>query len=116
MPIRFQADYDFNHRIIRAARTRIPAIDFQTAHRAQLIGLPDEEVLSVAAFEGRILVSHDVTTMPDHFAAFTAQQDSPGLLLITQSLSINRAVEELVLIWSASEPEEYVNTITWLPL
>ena len=116
MPIRFQADYDFNHRIIRAVRTRVPAIDFQTAHRAQLIGLPDEEVLSIAAFEGRILVSHDVTTMPDHFAAFVTQQNSPGVLLIPQSLSINRAVEELLLIWGASEPEEYVNTLTWLPL
>jgi len=116
MPIRFQADYDFNHRIIRAVRTRVPAIDFQTAHRAQLIGLPDEEVLSIAAFEGRILVSHDVTTMPDHFAAFVTQQNNPGLFLIPQSLSINRAVEELLLIWGAPEPEEYVNTIIWLPL
>ncbi|MBI1764382.1 MAG: DUF5615 family PIN-like protein [Acidobacteria bacterium] len=116
MPIRFQADYDFNHRIIRAVRTCVPAIDFQTAHRAQLIGLPDREVLSVAAFEGRILVSHDVTTMPSHFAAFITQQNSPGVLLIPQSLSISRAVEDLVIIWSASEPEEYANTITWLPL
>jgi hypothetical protein len=115
MAIRFQADYDFNRKIVRAVRHHQPAIDFQTAQRAKLIGLPDEEVLSIAAHEGRILVSHDVTTMPQHFAAFIAQQDSPGLLLIPQSLSIARAVEELVIIWGASEPEEYINTITWLP-
>lgn len=115
MPIRFQADYDFNKKIVRAVRYHFPAIDFQTAQRAQLSGLPDEEVLAIAARAGRILVTHDVTSMPKHFAAFSAQQASPGVLLIPQSLSINRAVEELSTIWGASDPEEYINTITWLP-
>lgn len=53
--------------------------------------------------------------MPMHFANFIFNHDSPGVLLIPQSLSIKQAVEELAIIWGASEAEEWVNTITWLP-
>ena len=115
MPIRFQADYDFNKKIVRALHQRHPSMDFQAGHEAGLEGLPDEQVLEIAAREDRILVSHDVTTMPVHFANFIAKQSSPGVLLVPQSLPIRIAIEELALIWGASEAEEYANLITWLP-
>ena len=115
MPIRFQADYDFNKKIVRALHQRHPSMDFQAGHEAGLEGLPDEQVLEIATREGRILVSHDVTTMPVHFANFIAKQSSPGVLLVPQSLPIRIAIEELALIWGASEAEEYANLITWLP-
>lgn len=92
-----------------------PTVDFQTAHKAGLEGLPDEQVLEIAAREGRILVSHDFSTMPVHFANFIASQDSPGVILISQDLPIKQAVEELATVWGASEAEEWINTITWLP-
>jgi len=100
---------------VRSVLHHYPAIDFQTAHKAGLEGVPDEQVLEIAAREGRILVSHDLSSMPTHFANFISSHDSPGVLLIPQSLSIKRAVEELTTIWGASEAEEWVNTITWLP-
>lgn len=115
MQIRFQADYDFNKKIVRALRHRYPSIDFQGGHEAGLEGLPDELVLEIAAREDRILVSHDVSTMPVHFASFISNQDSPGIILIPQELPIRIAIEELALIWSASEAEEYANLITWIP-
>jgi len=115
MQIRFQADYDFNKKIVRALRNRYPSMNFQGGHEAGFEGLPDEQVLELAARDGRILVSHDVGTMPVHFANFISNQDSPGLILIPQELPIRIAIEELALIWGASEAEEYVNLITWLP-
>ncbi len=115
MQIRFQADYDFNKKIVRALRLRYPSMDFQGGHETGLEGLPDEQVLEIAAREGRILVSHDVSTMPVYFADFISNQDSPGLILIPQELPIRIAIEELALIWGASEAQEYANLITWLP-
>ena len=115
MQIRFQADYDFNKKIVRALRLRHPSLDFQGAHEAGFEGLPDLQVLELAAREGRILVSHDFRTMPVHFTDFIATQNSPGVFLIPQSLPIKVAIEELALIWEASEAEEYANVITWLP-
>ena len=116
MKIRFQADADFNRHIIAAVKRREPTISFQTAHEAGLAGLDDPEVLELAASEGRLLVSHDRRTMPYHFGAFIQQRNSPGLLLVSQHLSVSRAAEELLLIWIASEPDEWSNRISSLPL
>jgi hypothetical protein len=38
---RFQADADFNHKVIRGLRRRETAIDFQDAHAGRVIGLPE---------------------------------------------------------------------------
>src|SRR5437660_3647862 len=67
MKARFQADADFSQRIVSAVRRREPAIDFQSANVASLRSLSDPEVLSLAARDSRVLVSHDLTTMPNHF-------------------------------------------------
>ena len=67
MPIRLQADADLNQIIVSAELRRVPAIDFRTATAAGLAGLADQEVLARAARDGRILVTHDQTTMPRHF-------------------------------------------------
>lgn len=116
MKVRFQADADLNQIILLATVRREPAIDFQTAITAGLPGIDDPEVLAMAAREGRVLVTHDRKTMPRHFAEFIARATSPGLLVIPQSLSAAAAVEDLILIWSVTEAEEWVNRIGFLPL
>ena len=57
--IRFMADADLNDAIVGGCRRREPAIDFMSANDANLEGVPDPEVLALAAAENRILVSHD---------------------------------------------------------
>ena len=116
MKIKFQADNDFNGRTIRALLRLNQLIDFQTAAAVGLhLGIPDDQVLAIAADEGRILVSHDRKTMPDHFAQFIAHRSSPGVIIVSRKLSIGEAAELLLLIWEASEAEEYVNSIHRLP-
>ncbi len=116
MKIKFQANADFSYTIIKALRRRQPAIDFQSADDAKLRGLPDPDVLALTAKEGRILVSHDCNTMPEHFADFVVSQHSPGVFILAQDIPISLAVEELLTIWEASEAEEWVDVLQWLPL
>ena len=116
MTLRFQADVNLNQLILRAACRREPALDFQTAEAASLGGLPDPEVLDRAAEAGRVLVTHDLQTMPRHFAEFIMTRQSAGLLLIPQSLPIASAVDDLLLIWSTMEAEEWLNLMWYLPL
>jgi predicted nuclease of predicted toxin-antitoxin system len=91
-------------------------MNFQTSQEAGLENLPDNEVLSLAAREGRILVTHDRRTMPGHFAKFLIIQTSPGVFLVPKRRSVRTIIEELILIWYASESEDYVNQILTLPL
>jgi Domain of unknown function (DUF5615) len=116
MTIQFQADADFNQDIVDGVLKKEPSIDFQTANQTDLEGRPDEEVLAIAAQAGRLLVSHDRRTMPIHFAKFIAIQTMPGLLIIPQNLSLQEAIDTLILIWAVSSEEEWLNRIVYLPL
>ena len=119
MKVRFQTDADFDRRIVRATLRREPAIDLQLATAARggvgLRGIPDAQVLAVAAQEGRMLLSHDHHTMPRHFGDFITTQASPGVIIMPQRMLISVAVEWIMTIWAASEAEEWVNQILTLP-
>ena len=64
MKIRFQADNDLRKTIVRGVARCAPEIDFRSAQMARLDGVPDSEVLAMAAREDRILVSHDFQKCP----------------------------------------------------
>jgi hypothetical protein len=116
MSVRFQADADLNHIIVKATLRREPSIDFQTAHPVGLVGLRDPEVLALAAHAGKVLVTHDRKTMPKHLAEFIGHTTSSGVIIIPQKLPVRTAVEALLLMWTASEAEEWRNRIQVLPL
>lgn len=116
MKVRFQADADLNQTIVLALVRREPGVDFQTATAANLAGLDDPAVLALAAHDGRVLITHDQSTMPEHFAQFIATHTSPGLLIVPQHIQPVTVVEELLLIWSVSEADEWHDRIVYLPL
>jgi predicted nuclease of predicted toxin-antitoxin system len=114
---RFQADADLHFDIVTGILRREPLVDFQSAQEILRDGMSDQQVLAAAHRDGRILVSHDVNTMPVAFQNYLEIGGrSPGLFLLSQSLSISTAIEELLLVWSLSEIEEWQNRIVWLPL
>ena len=54
--------------------------------------------------------------MLKHFARFVEVQSSPGLIVVSQDLDIGSAIEELLLIWAASEAEEWRNAVMFVPI
>src|ERR1700674_4802177 len=111
MRVRFQADADLDGRILRGLRRAAPEIDIRPAGDAGLADLGDPEVLRIAADSGRILVCQDRRTMPAHFALFLVGAHGPGVILLREATPISTAIEELVLIWNASEAEEWVDRL-----
>ncbi len=113
--VRFLADADLKQAIVTGTIRRQPNIDFQSAIAAGLEGKKDSEVLSIAAKEGRVLVTHDRRTMPVEFGNFIMSQTSSGVLIISQNLSINEAIEGLIVVWEASTANEWINQIMSIP-
>src|SRR5450432_3238945 len=111
---RFRADADFNHKIVLGLRRREPSVDLLGAHEGGVVGVPDSDVLRIAAESARILISHDRKTMPAHFAQFL--ESSPGVLIVSQDLDIGAAIEDLLLIWSATDAEEWVAKLGFVPI
>jgi hypothetical protein len=116
MRVRFQADTDLDGRVLRGLKRTAPEIDIRTAIEAGLEGLPDFEVLRVAAEAGRVLISQDRRTIPGHFRRFLSAKKSPGVILLREGVSIGSAIEELALIWNGSDAEEWAGRLIWIPL
>lgn len=116
MRVRFLADANLDQDIVAGILRREPEVDFELPQGVIPEGMPDPEVLAVAALLGRVLVTHDVRTMPRHFGEFITGSDCPGLILIPRSLPIAQAIEEILLIWNISEAEEWTNRFRRLPL
>jgi hypothetical protein len=112
---RFFGDVNFDHRIAVGLRRIDPGIDFLEAPRDAIDGMGDPELLCFAAAADRILVTHDTTTMPAHFADHIALGlKCSGILLVPQMMPIGRAVQALALIWACSEHESWQARIHWL--
>ena len=91
-------------------------MDFLSANAAELEGVLDPNVLAIAAAQGRVLVTSDVHSMPQHFADFLmAGGVCPGVFLVSQKRPVGQVVEALALIWSATGPEEWENRILEVP-
>jgi len=115
--VRFLADASLHHAIVTGCLRREPAMDFASARAAKLEGMSDLNVLTLAAAQGRILVTHDFRTMPLHFAEFLATgATSPGVLLVRQQTPLASVIEDLVLVWTTSTPEDWKNRILVIPL
>ena len=114
--IRYQADADIHHRIVVAVRRREPAIDFASAADSELEGVPDPDVLELAASQDRILITHDRRTMLEHFRRrLEAGKSSPGVFLVSQFAPLGPVVEALVMVWASSDPAEWQNQVRHLP-
>jgi hypothetical protein len=53
--------------------------------------------------------------MPGHFLSFTAGRASPGVIVVSRNISLSVAIEELLLVSAASDPEEWRNRLLFIP-
>lgn len=115
--IRFLSDEDFNRRILRGLRRRLPTLHIVRVQDVGLITQPDTKVLDWAANENRVVLTHDVTTMSKHaFERIAQNLPMPGVIEVSQDVPIGDAIKELVLIAECSLENEWQNQVIFLPL
>ena len=54
--------------------------------------------------------------MPGHFGRFLKMNSSPGLIVVKKRLEVGVAIEDLLLIWAATDAAEWRDAIDFLPL
>jgi predicted nuclease of predicted toxin-antitoxin system len=74
--LRLGADENFNNDIIRGLIRRKPDVDIVRVQDVGLSGADDPDVLEWAARQGRVLVTHDVSTL-SKYASERVQRESP---------------------------------------
>lgn len=115
--IRLAADENFNGRILRGLRRRIPSLDLVRVQNAGLCGADDSTVLAWAAGEGRILLTHDIATISGPaYRRILAGQAMPGVFKISRSLPFAQVIQELVILVECSGDHEWEGKVLYLPL
>ncbi len=113
----FLSDEDFNRRIVRGLRRRLPLLDIVRVQDVGLTNRPDTEVLEWAANENRVVLTHDVTTMSKHaFDRVKRESAMPGVIEVSQDVPIGEAIEDLILIAKCSLENEWRNQVIYLPI
>lgn len=115
--LRLIADENFNNDIVRSLKLASPDLDLVRVQDVGLRKKDDPTILEWAAREGRILLTHDIRTIP-HFA-YERVRDGlvmPGVLEIPRTLSIGSAIADIMLLAQASNETEWQNQVIFLPL
>ncbi|HXG66865.1 MAG TPA: DUF5615 family PIN-like protein [Blastocatellia bacterium] len=115
--LRLLIDQDFDQDILRGLLRRIPDLDAVTAYEVGLSAASDPTLLAWAAENGRILVTHDRRTMPDHAAErIVAGERMPGVFVVPRRLPIAQMIDDLEIMVTCSLENEWENVIRFLPL
>lgn len=115
--LRLLIDETFDQRILRGLRLRFPTLDFVVVQDRALQGAKDPPLLAWAAEQRRILITHDLKTIPKHaYERVEAGKVMPGVIAVPDSLAIGGAIEELATLIDCSEQQEWENLVIYLPL
>jgi Domain of unknown function (DUF5615) len=117
--VRFLIDESVRLSVVAALRRIEPLIDVIRVGQSEgpSFGTSDAELLCYCEETRRLLVSSDRGTFPDHVADHLAVgRHSWGVLLIVPGCTYRELLDELLVIWSASEAEEWQDTLHYLPL
>jgi len=83
-PLRFLVDEDFDNDILRGVLRKVPGLDIVRVQDVGLSGAKDPEVLEWAAQAGRVLLTHDVSTMTTHAGArVNSGSAMPGVFTVS---------------------------------
>ncbi|MEZ4943682.1 MAG: DUF5615 family PIN-like protein [Saprospiraceae bacterium] len=114
--MRFLADENFNNHIVRGLLLQKPELDLMRVQDVGLSGKSDEAVLAWALAENRILLTHDVKTLPSlALQQLASGQNIPGILLAAWNAPIRKVIDDLLLILECSEQQEWEGGIHYVP-
>jgi hypothetical protein len=114
--LRFLADENFNRFIVRGLRRRQPDLDVERVQDLGLSGADDPTMLAAAALAGRLVLTHDVSTVTLYaYERVAAGLSMPGVCEIRRSAPIGRAIEDILLVAICSHENEWEGQVLFLP-
>lgn len=115
--LRLLFDENFDQRILRGLRLRLPQLDYVVVQHAGMSGFTDPALLDWAASQGRVIVTHDVNTVT-RYANERTKQGLPmtGVVIVPDGLEIGHAIADLEIIIECGLAHDLANQIQFLPL
>lgn len=114
--LRLAADENFNADIVRGLLRRLPDLDIVRVQDGGLSGADDPAVLEWAAREGRIVLTHDISTLVSFaFERVAAGRPMPGVFAARSRGPIGLTIDDLLLLAECSVEGEWEGQVRFLP-
>lgn len=117
--LQYLFDENFGQRLRKAMRSAAPQITVWCVGDAGApsLGTNDPEILIWCEAYNFVLVTDNRRSMPAHLQDhLSAGRHVPGIFVLRPDLSMGETIDELVLSWEASLPNEFRDQIRYLPI
>jgi hypothetical protein len=112
IPSRQLSDQNFNGPILCGLFRRLPNLDLVRAFDIGLAMATDPVLLKWAASEGRILLSHDIKTLPPFaYDRVRRDQSMPGVFLMRDIMPIGHAIGELLHVIQSTSQTDWADDV-----
>ncbi len=118
MKIQFLLDENLSPRLKVAIQRLNPAINVLRVGEpgSPALGTLDPDILNYLVTSQRLLITSNRRSMPEHLIAHWDSGDHIwGLCWIRPKTSIGKLAQEVAFIWEASEAEEWIDKLEWVP-
>ena len=110
-------DENFNGRIYRGLKRVTDDINAIRVQDTELVGQEDPVVLEWAANHKRVLVTHDVNTIPAFaYDRMADGENMSGVIVVPEDMPIGDVIEELEIVIFCTSLEEFLGKVEYLPL
>jgi hypothetical protein len=115
--LRLVSDENFNGDIVRGLLRRHSELDIVRVQDVGLMQTEDADVLEWASSQGRVLLSHDVSTVPPAaYQRVSAGKPVPGVFIVPDQMPIGQAIEEVLFLSLDVDENEWKDQVLFLPL
>ena len=118
MKVRILLDENLSPRLKAGLLRYDPSIDILRVgdEDAPPLETGDADILLYLEHARRLLVTDNRSTIPDHMVEhFATGHHHWGVFEIRPSATIGQVLEILYLVWEASEAEEWIDQLRWIP-
>ena len=115
--MRFAADENFDGRILNELLVPLPELNVVRVQDTEMYQAPDDKLLAWLAEEQRILLTHDVQTMPYYvYERIRAGQLVSGVIEVHKDTPLGVAIDELEVMIGAGTLEDFENQVKYIPI
>ncbi|MDQ2808848.1 MAG: DUF5615 family PIN-like protein [Chloroflexota bacterium] len=115
--LQLAADENFDNRIVAGLSRRNPDLNIIRIQDTDLLSAADPTMLGWVATQQRILLTHDIRTLPDFaYERIRAGLAMTGVIVVQRSCPIGQAIDEILLLLAATTDDEWQGRVRFVPL
>jgi Domain of unknown function (DUF5615) len=117
-PVKWLADENFRSAILRGLLREAPALDILRAQDIrEIAGQDDRVLLRFATAEGRVVVTHDLSTMiPAMREQMRIESRCAPIVMVPDSIPVGAAVEDLLVLDGCAVEADWAAGVLYIPL